>query len=86
MIDDALLAMLRCPETRSRLRRIGEEALGRLNGGIAARQIQNRAGQLVERPLEDGLIREDAAVAYPVWDGMPMLLVDEGIPLPKDVM
>jgi uncharacterized protein len=86
MIDDALIAMLRCPETRSPLRRMDSVALSRLNAGISAKQIRNRGDQLVERLIEDGLVREDGTLAYPVWDGIPMLLVDQGIPIQKGVL
>jgi uncharacterized protein YbaR (Trm112 family) len=36
----------------------------------------------VKEPLSDGLVRQDGKVLYPVRDGIPVMLADEGIPLP----
>jgi uncharacterized protein YbaR (Trm112 family) len=41
----------------------------------------NRGGQHVTEPIEGGLVRADAAILYPILDGIPIMLVDEGIPL-----
>ena len=32
-------------------------------------------------PLEAGLVRQDQKIVYPVRDGIPVLLIDEGIEL-----
>jgi uncharacterized protein YbaR (Trm112 family) len=53
----------------------------RLNQAIAAGRLKSVAGETVERPLEAGLVREDRTIVYAVRDGIPILLVDEGIPL-----
>jgi uncharacterized protein YbaR (Trm112 family) len=69
MVDPQLLAILVCPETRTPLH---EAAEGRL---------RNRAGQAVEGPIQGGLIREDGRVLFPIVDGIPVMLIDEAIPL-----
>jgi len=33
----------------------------------------------VTEVLEEGLLREDGTLIYPIRDGIPVLLIDEGI-------
>lgn len=80
-MDPALLATLVCPETRTRLRLAEEALVARLNREAAAGNLKNRAGRSVEDPIEGGLIREDGKFLYPILDGIPVMLVDESIPL-----
>ena len=79
MIRPELLEILRCPETHQKLSLALAELVARLNSQISARQIRNRAGTLVEQPVEGGLLREDGAVLYPIRGKLPMLLIDEAI-------
>jgi uncharacterized protein len=81
MIPEPLLNILVCPETRAPLARAEAELIAQMNDAIAAGKLKNRAGQAVRGPLESGLVRQDRAVLYPIVDGIPVLLVDEGIPL-----
>jgi uncharacterized protein YbaR (Trm112 family) len=81
MITDRLLEILCCPETHQKLRWADAQLLDQLNRRIAAGQVRNRAGQPVRQPLEAGLVRHDGQVLYPVWSGLPRLLIDEAIPL-----
>jgi uncharacterized protein YbaR (Trm112 family) len=76
-----LLTFLVCPENRSPLTVADESLLGELNAAARAGLLKNRAGQTVEFPLEGALVRADRTVAYPVVDRIPLMLVDEGIPL-----
>ena len=43
--------------------------------------MKNRGGEAVKAPLEGALVRSDGQRAYPIRDGIPRLLIDEGIPL-----
>lgn len=85
MIDPHVLEMLVCPETRARLSEAAPELVARLNQRIAAGTLKNRAGQPVRQPLDAGLVRPDRDLLYPVVDGIPMMLVDEGIPLDREL-
>jgi uncharacterized protein YbaR (Trm112 family) len=81
MILPELLACLRCPETRQPLRLADAALLTQVNRAIAAGTARNRAGETLGQPLDGGLVREDGQVLYPIVDGIPTLLVDEGLPL-----
>ena len=81
MVDPQLLAILVCPETRTPLHCAGESLLARLNREAAQGRLKNRAGQSVEGPIEGGLIREDGKFLFPIIDGIPVMLIDESIPL-----
>jgi uncharacterized protein len=79
MLSKELLEILVCPEDRTPLTLAEPALLARLNQAVSRRQLKNRSGQTLERPLEAGLVRADNRVVYPVLDGIPVLLVDEAI-------
>jgi len=81
MIQDDLLKILRCPETRQPLRVAEGELLSRLNEEIRGGRLENRVGQKVENVLDGGLIREDGQYLYPIVDDIPIMLSDESIRL-----
>ena len=81
MLDPQFLSILRCPENRTPLREADAALVARVNRAIADGLVKNRLGQAVSTAFEGGLVREDGAVFYPIDDGIPRLLVDEGIPL-----
>ena len=81
MIDAELLKILCCPETHQGLR-VAEPALvGNLNQQIAAGGLKNRAGQPVKEKIDSGLVRADGKCVYPIRQDIPVMLVDEAIPL-----
>ena len=85
MIPADLSEILRCPQTGQALAVCAPELLAELNRRIAlssAGGIHTLAGQPVARPLDGGLVRLDGGALYPVWDDIPVLLVEEAIPLP----
>ena len=81
MIDKELASILVCPTDRTPLSVAGDQIVARVNRAIAAGQAKNRAGRLVERPIGGGLLRADETLLYPIFDGIPILLADEAIPL-----
>lgn len=81
MLDPELLSLLACPETRQPLQLGDSDLLSRLNAAIAEGKLRNRANCQLTNPLEAILVREDGKFGYPVWDGIPTLLIDEAIPL-----
>jgi len=79
VIDKDLLKILACPETHQPLTEAGADVLETVNGRIAAGKAVNKGGAEVTDALSEGLVREDGKVVYPIRDGIPVLLVDEGI-------
>ena len=81
MIDEKLVKILVCPENRTALTPADEELVSKLNRAIAVGKVKNRLGRTVETQLKEGLVREDGLLLYPVVDDIPVMLVDEAIPL-----
>jgi uncharacterized protein YbaR (Trm112 family) len=81
MVDQALLDILVCPESKQPVRQADADTLARLNAAIARGGVMNRGGQPVTEPVLEGLVREDGLLLYPVRDDIPIMLIDEAIPL-----
>ncbi len=79
MIDSELLKILCCPETHQAVALVDEKLLGELNHGIVSGKVRNRAGRIVKETLIEALVRIDGKMIYPVRNGIPVLLMDEGI-------
>ena len=82
MIGEDLLSLLCCPETHQELQPAGKALLDLVNQKIAASQLRSRSGTLVTQALEAGLVRKDQRYLYPVRQDIPILLMDEAIPVP----
>jgi uncharacterized protein YbaR (Trm112 family) len=78
-VDPELLEILVCPETRQPVAPADAALIERLNAEIAAGSLRNRGGDPVREPLQEGLLREDGRILYPVDDGIPVMLVEESI-------
>jgi uncharacterized protein YbaR (Trm112 family) len=74
-----LLDIVCCPLTRAPLQRLDAARLARLNALIAERKIKNEAKMLIDEPLDEALVTRDGRLAYPVRDGIAVLLIEEGI-------
>ena len=48
---------------------------------VRAGPLRNRGGEPVPEPIQEGLVREDGKVLYPVDDGIPVMLIEESIEL-----
>jgi len=81
MVDQSLLEILVCPETKQPLHVADSGLIERLNDSIRKGSVVARGGQAAGEPLTEGLVREDGAVLYPVRDDIPIMLIDEAIPL-----
>jgi uncharacterized protein YbaR (Trm112 family) len=81
MIDSELLKILCCPETHQPLAPADPALIQRLNEQIATGQLQNRGSQPVTRKCDGGLVRQDGQFLYPICQGIPVLLINEAIPI-----
>ena len=82
MINADLLKIMCCPETHQPISLAEPILIEKLNRQIAAGQLQNRAGQPVKGKIDGGLVREDKKFLYPIRANIPVMLIDEAIPLP----
>jgi uncharacterized protein YbaR (Trm112 family) len=73
MIAPDLLKILVCPESR--------QPVDALNRRIALGEVTNRGGQKITGRIEGGLIRQDGKLLYPIRNKLPVMLIDEAIPL-----
>jgi uncharacterized protein YbaR (Trm112 family) len=81
MVSPELLEILVCPETKQALRAADEETLARVNQAVESGSLVNQGGDRVKGRIEEGLVREDGMVLYPVKDDIPVMLLDEAIRL-----
>jgi uncharacterized protein YbaR (Trm112 family) len=51
------------------------------NRKVVAGTLRNRVGRIVERHLDGGLIRQDGKLMYPIVDHLPIMLIDEAVPM-----
>jgi len=80
-ISQDLLEILVCPETQQPVSVASADLITRLNGEIDAGTLRNRGGEAVSGAIEEGLLREDGKVLYPVEDSIPVMLIEESIEL-----
>lgn len=80
-IDPELLAILVCPETRQPLAPADPALLAKLNDEIRARRLRNRGGEVVEKTIQEGLVRQDGRFLYVVDDDIAIMLEDQAIEL-----
>jgi uncharacterized protein YbaR (Trm112 family) len=81
MIDSQLLEILCCPETRQDVSVAPDALIENLNNQVAEGKLVNRGGAVVREKLDGGLLRADGKVLYPVREDIPVMLIEEAIPL-----
>ena len=80
-VDKDLLAILCCPETKLDVTLADDALITKLNDAISRGQLKNKAQKPVTELLDGGLVRSDRKVLYPIREDIPVMLIEEGIPL-----
>lgn len=81
MVSPELIEILACPETKQPVKLAEQDLVDKLNGLIEQGRLTNRAGKPVKDKMDAGLVREDGKFLYPIVEDIPVMLIDEGIPL-----
>jgi uncharacterized protein YbaR (Trm112 family) len=79
MLDAQLLALLVCPATHQEVALASPAEIERLNQAIRGGEVRTVEGKEAEAELDGALVRQDGAVAYVIRDGIPVMLVEEGL-------
>lgn len=80
MVDQKLLEILCCPETKQDVQLVDDKIIKKINGAIKAGTVKNRANETVKDIIGAGLLREDKKYLYPIREDIPIMLIDEAIP------
>jgi uncharacterized protein YbaR (Trm112 family) len=78
-MDRKLLDLLVCPATRQPLALLDKPGLEALNRAIAAGSVARVDGTPQTEAIREALIARDRKTLYRVDDGIPVLLIEEGI-------
>ena len=81
MLNDGFVKLLVCPESKQSLTLAEPAVLASINQQVLAKTLKNRLGEAIVEPLDALLVREDGCFGYPVRADIPVMLVDEAIPL-----
>ena len=82
MIDEQLLEILVCPETKEPVQLAEPSLIDSINQAIAKGELKSRNGEKVTESIDGGLLRRDGKFLYPIRDDIPIMLIEEAIPLP----
>lgn len=80
-MDRKLLDLLVCPATRQPLAVLDKPGLEALNRAIAAGSVVRADDAPQTEPVRAALITRDRKTLYRIDDGIPVLLIEEGIPV-----
>ena len=80
-IDKDLLAILCCPETKLDVSLADDALISKINDAISQGILKNKGQKPVTELLDGGLIRSDRKILYPIREDIPVMLIEEGIPL-----
>ena len=78
-MDRKLLDLLVCPATHQPLHRLDGGQRDRVNVAIAEGRVPRGDGAAETRRIDDALATRDGHTVYRIDDGIPVLLVDEGL-------
>ena len=78
-MDRKLLDILACPASRQPLAMLDAAGMDAVNKAIAAGGVRRVDDTAQSEPLREALLTRDRKTVYRIDDGIPVLLVEEGI-------
>ncbi len=78
-MDRKLLDILVCPATRQPLAKLDKRGLDALNRAIKDKAITRTDGAAQTDAIREALVTRDRKTVYRIDDGIPVLLIEEGI-------
>lgn len=78
-MDRKLLDILVCPATRQPLAKLDKRGLDALNRAIAGNAVKRVDGTAHADAIREALVTRDGKTVYRIDDGIPVLLIEEGI-------
>ena len=82
-VDSFLLSILACPEDKTPVHLADSALVEKLNQQITSGSLRNRGGHVIKERIDSGLVRADNRYLYPIREDIPVMLIDEAIPLPN---
>jgi uncharacterized protein YbaR (Trm112 family) len=79
-VSERLIEIIICPRTKQNLKNLSPERVASLNQQIEQGRVKFYDQSTVGDKLDEALITEDEKVIYRVDEGIPVLMVDKGIP------
>ncbi len=81
MIAEEVLTLLCCPATHQPLAIAPAAVLAQIEAARVAGTLCDVSGKTITDPIDGALIRTDGALAFPIRGGIPVMLIDEALPL-----
>ena len=78
-MDRKLLDILACPATRQSLALLEAAGLEVLNRALSSGSVRRNDDSAQAEPIREALVTRDRKTVYRIDDGIPVLLVEEGI-------
>lgn len=78
-MDRKLLDILVCPASRQPLSLLDKAGLDALNRAIAGSGVKRNDGSTQADAVREALVTRDRKTVYRLDDGIPVLLVEEGV-------
>jgi uncharacterized protein YbaR (Trm112 family) len=78
-MDQELLQILCCPQSKVPVELLASSDLEKLNRAIAEGKIKQIDGAILKKPVTEALITRDRKTIYRVDDGIPIMLIEQGI-------
>ncbi len=77
-MNSEIYEILCCPDTKQSVSELDADRVKEINTKIAAKEMKCVSGKFLKEKIDTALVREDGAVAYPVRNNIPIMLIQEG--------